>query len=85
MIKKILNIFKKRQYTSVEQRKIIESDLKKELDDREKKASYKCHKYRRKTLEIQILRELLEEDDRLYTETEINALFKSIAIEAQKL
>ncbi len=85
MIKKILKIFKKRQYITREQRKLAESDLKKELDDIEKKATHQYKRYRRKNVEIQILREVLEESDALYTESEINSLFRIIIGETQKL
>ncbi len=85
MVKKLLEIFKKRQYVTEKQRKIVESDLKKELEEAEKKATYQYREYKRKNMEIQVFREILEESNHLYTESEINLLYHSILQETQKL
>ena len=83
MIKKILKIFNRRQYLTDEQRKLVESDLKKELDDFEKKTNNEYEKYRRKNREVRLLREILEESNNYYTESEINSLFQHIKKEVQ--
>ncbi|WP_271765961.1 hypothetical protein [Aquimarina algiphila] len=85
MIKKLLEIFRRRRYVKKVQRDITESDLKKELDEVEKNATNKYKEYKRRNMEIQILREVLEESDKLYSESEINSLFNSIMVETQKL
>ncbi|WP_438712686.1 hypothetical protein ACSTS3_10740 [Aquimarina muelleri] len=84
MIKRLLEIFKRRQYVTERQKKIVQSDLKKELEDAEKKASYQCNEYKRKNIEIKILKEILEENKNLYSENEIKELYISIMGKTQK-
>ncbi len=84
MIKKILKIFKRRDYVSLKQRKLSESDLKRELEDTELETTNQYMSYRRKNFEIQVLIEILEESDVTYSESEINSIFLLIEGEPQK-
>ncbi|WP_103867585.1 hypothetical protein [Aquimarina sp. I32.4] len=84
MIKKIITLFKRRQYLNNEQKKLFESDLKKELEKVEKKVTNQYKKYKRKNMEIRVLREILEESEDHYTESEINSLYHIIINETQK-
>ncbi|GAA4276280.1 hypothetical protein GCM10022259_10040 [Aquimarina mytili] len=85
MIKRLLKIFKRRKYVSDKQRKLVETDLKKELEENEKETTNQYKEYKRKNKEIQIFREILEENETLYTESEMNSLFHLIVGEIQKL
>lgn len=89
MLRRLLDLLRRRRYLKESDRRIIESDIDTELDKKlaslviKSKNTYNLE--RKKLIEIQVLRELLEENDNLYNESEINQLYYDIIREIEEI
>ncbi|TSE08788.1 hypothetical protein [Aquimarina algiphila] len=83
MLKKFIDLFKRRRYLEQTRRSVLTRDDKRVIKEDISKIKDEVTQVRRRRIELKVFKEVLEDDNRKYSESEINYLYNSIIKQKQ--